>query len=310
MNQHLKIFKYAGIAITIASFIFIINTILSYNIDYGAVLSLKCLSFMLIALAFPVIINVSNVFCWTSFLSFFSTKKCDYRMVFGIYTRANLSKYLPGNLGHFVSRQLFGASLGVTQIHLAIISMLEVLYSAGAAIFISLVFSWSYVSDIIWEKALLNKSILLIAVFCACTFIICFFSVMRKNHFLKKLSATLKNRLFRRLFLMSFILSLICFFLVCIMFFMFLSISDTHVDLNVFFLIIASNSASWLIGFITPGSPGGIGVREAALVLMLSPYLPKEIVLTTAVIQRIDMVFGEVIAYFIGVALRRKTNVH
>ena len=35
---------------------------------------------------------------------------------------------------------------------------------------------------------------------------------------------------------------------------------------------IAINAASWVAGFITPGAPGGIGVREAVLVSVLHPF--------------------------------------
>src|SRR6185437_10148319 len=36
-------------------------------------------------------------------------------------------------------------------------------------------------------------------------------------------------------------------------------------------LLIAAFSLAWVVGFVTPGAPGGLGVREALLLLMLAP---------------------------------------
>jgi hypothetical protein len=62
-------------------------------------------------------------------------------------------------------------------------------------------------------------------------------------------------------------------------------------------IIIAASTGSWLIGFLTPGVPGGMGVRETAIVLMLSPTFFKETILTAAVLQRLAMIVGDVLAW-------------
>jgi uncharacterized membrane protein YbhN (UPF0104 family) len=67
------------------------------------------------------------------------------------------------------------------------------------------------------------------------------------------------------------------------------------------FLIVTAYTTLWFIGFITPGVLGGIGLREA--MLMLSLYFPKEAILTSAVVQRFSMVLGDVLAWVLAMVL-------
>jgi uncharacterized membrane protein YbhN (UPF0104 family) len=62
-------------------------------------------------------------------------------------------------------------------------------------------------------------------------------------------------------------------------------------------------ATAWLFGFLTPGAPAGIGAREAALVLLLSPIAGKEVSLAVAVLSRALSVLGDGIITLIGAAL-------
>ncbi len=65
------------------------------------------------------------------------------------------------------------------------------------------------------------------------------------------------------------------------------------------YIIIAASAISWFIGFITPGVPGGIGIRESVLLLML-PMYPQEAILTAAIVQRVIMIIGDVLSYLLS----------
>jgi uncharacterized membrane protein YbhN (UPF0104 family) len=57
---------------------------------------------------------------------------------------------------------------------------------------------------------------------------------------------------------------------------------------------------AWFLGFVVPGAPGGIGIRESVLVLLLPPVLllSKEVVLAGALIYRVITILGEALTYF------------
>ena len=68
-------------------------------------------------------------------------------------------------------------------------------------------------------------------------------------------------------------------------------------------LFLGTYLFSWIIGFITPGAPGGIGIREAVMTLMCGSFLGTETIVLYAVIMRIISTFGDVLAFLIGLLL-------
>lgn len=60
-------------------------------------------------------------------------------------------------------------------------------------------------------------------------------------------------------------------------------------------LLIGAFASSWLIGFITPGAPAGLGVREAVLAFWLNESLPAESVVALVVTLRIATTLGDLI---------------
>ena len=63
---------------------------------------------------------------------------------------------------------------------------------------------------------------------------------------------------------------------------------------------IAAAVAGWAIGFATPGSPGGIGTREAAMTLLLSPTVPLSALLPVLALFRLVTVGADVVCYAAG----------
>jgi len=61
---------------------------------------------------------------------------------------------------------------------------------------------------------------------------------------------------------------------------------------------------SWLAGFLTPGAPAGLGVREAALTSILGETLDTSVVLSLALLSRLTMMLADVLALLLGLLLR------
>jgi hypothetical protein len=70
-------------------------------------------------------------------------------------------------------------------------------------------------------------------------------------------------------------------------------------------LIVAAWAAAWLCGFVVPGAPGGLGVRESVLVLLLSPVTGSETALLGALAHRGVSLSGDGLAALFGVAMTR-----
>jgi hypothetical protein len=64
------------------------------------------------------------------------------------------------------------------------------------------------------------------------------------------------------------------------------------------------SAAAWLAGFVTPGAPGGLGVREAILVMALEGTLGKGGALAAAALFRAATTLGDVALYLAALVIR------
>lgn len=64
-------------------------------------------------------------------------------------------------------------------------------------------------------------------------------------------------------------------------------------------------AAAWVAGFVTPGAPAGLGVREAVLAGGLRPLYGPEVALALPLLFRLVTVTGDGVAFALGTLLRR-----
>ncbi|MGC9417626.1 MAG: hypothetical protein ACP5EN_01525 [Rhodovulum sp.] len=57
---------------------------------------------------------------------------------------------------------------------------------------------------------------------------------------------------------------------------------------------------AWLAGYVTPGAPGGLGVREAVLIALLGMQSAPEAVLLAALIFRVVTTLGDLACFSVG----------
>jgi uncharacterized membrane protein YbhN (UPF0104 family) len=72
---------------------------------------------------------------------------------------------------------------------------------------------------------------------------------------------------------------------------------------------IGAFASSWILGFVAPGAPAGLGIREAMLSAWLSGVLPPVEVVLLVVALRIATTLGDLINFIWGsVVLFRQRN--
>ena len=82
-----------------------------------------------------------------------------------------------------------------------------------------------------------------------------------------------------------------------------LAVADSH-----FTLLTGVFAVAWVAGYITPGAPGGLGVREAILVAGLSPTYGPGTAVTLTLIVRVCNVAAEGLGFLSGLVLRRSVT--
>lgn len=84
--------------------------------------------------------------------------------------------------------------------------------------------------------------------------------------------------------------------------------ATTPTGINPVLLSIPVFVVGWTFGFLTPGSQGGIGVREGVIVLGLGATLGEGPALTAALLHRTICVLGDLTAFAISSRYRPKTK--
>jgi len=67
-------------------------------------------------------------------------------------------------------------------------------------------------------------------------------------------------------------------------------------------------AVAWIAGFLTPGAPAGLGVREVVLVAALTPIYGSEIAVGVAAVLRVVTVLGDGLVFLEGLGLERLTS--
>jgi uncharacterized membrane protein YbhN (UPF0104 family) len=221
-----------------------------------------------------------------------------------VYCIANMAKYLPGSILHFAGRQLLGARAGWKQGMIARATLVEIganVIAVSGIIVVTLALSPVNVLDdvvpVTWRLPALAPQYLLIAFLAVTGVAVIVFS---RSQFLTRLMGVTWATLL-------FVLALnVAFFLCNAAMAMALAnqvAGPSNIPLQAFGIAYL---IAWLAGFAIPGAPGGIGVREGALVLLLSGHPGGEAAgLALGIGMRAVTVLGDILSGAVGYRLGR-----
>jgi len=230
-----------------------------------------------------IVSNLIGIFGWHKLICHFA-KNCFIKSYY-YYEKTDISKYLPGNIFHLVGRQALASKLHLSQLEMAKIATIHTIMILIATIIASTLFAL-FSSDIhIYIKSILVSS--------AVGAIGILFFIFPSFTVLKKLKITSLFTL--SIAIQGMMLAIIIAY----------SLHDWSISL---FLKVASiYIISWLIGFVTPGASGGLGVREGAFIAILKFIhfnLPTDIVIFAILLIRLINIFSDIcmylLTYFVG----------
>ena len=212
-----------------------------------------------------------------------------------VYARTSIGKFLPGNVGHFVGRQLVAKRFGLSQSMVATGTLMEVFCQISAALLICVWIDWQ-IASAFWMRLALG---------------LCIVGLVLAPSLLLKVGAFLRwewidkverKSLWTTVAVSSFIDMLFFMATGLIVVVLVYYIAPDH-TMGVMSLI-AVYTVAWLLGTITPGAPAGLGVREAIFLTMLEPVLGGESALAVSIAFRIVCTLGDAFffasSYFIS----------
>lgn len=296
--------KILGKLVSVLSIVFIVRAVYVLGFDFSAVdnwgvflgVTLLCT----IAKCITVYMS-GNV--WYGWLSFFSGEKNKRKEAVCVYAKANIGKYLPGNVMHYVERNLFADKMGITQKKLAISTVMEVFSLVTVSLVIAVVFSFNQLQQALHQVLGENYGKIILAVILAGIAV----AVAAVILFRKKLAGILKDYSAAE-FVKTFLKNMVWYALVlgtlgAIMVVLYCYMGGQF-TLESAKLIISGYIIAWVLGFIVPGAPGGIGVRELVITLLLSSVVGESLVVTLSVTHRLITIVGDFMAYLVRIFIQ------
>lgn len=266
-------------------------TELRFNIFYIII------SFLCLAVYFALLTRG-----WSSIVTELGSK-VPYGKAIWIVSTSQIAKYVPGGIWYTVGRVYLARTEKVKEE----IGLLSVVFETFLLMLTNLMIFLITINFIQGETYL---SPLLSVTFIAVILILLYPPLLNKLlnlglRILKRPAVELHARYLSILKISTFFFAL---WIVQIAGYFFLINSIYEVGVSQLPNLAAAYTLSWITGFIVLFAPGGLGVREGMMALLLSSILPLPLAIAISFITRVWMTIFEVLIFFIGLLIRRKTN--
>lgn len=300
--------KIVGKLIFILSLVFVARAVYVLGFDFSSVENWPV--FLLVTLACALVKCITVYISgssWYGWLSFFSGKKGQLKEGLCVYAKANIGKYLPGNVMHYVERNLFADKLGISQKKLAASSLFEVISLASVALIMAFVVSFGQLQSALYN--ILGEhyvQIILGVVLAGILAAAAVFFLFRK----KILSVLSGYRL--KDFITMLLLNLLRYGIVLILLGILMVVLYCYMGGSFTWekacLIVSGYIIAWVLGFIVPGAPGGIGVRELVITLLLGSVVGESLIVPLSITHRLITIVGDFMAYLVMLVIRKTSK--
>jgi uncharacterized membrane protein YbhN (UPF0104 family) len=231
------------------------------------------------------------------------------RLAVQVFFISQLGKYLPGNVGQFLGRGVLAKSTGIPVGVAVGTAVFEGIWNLVIGLTLALLSTW-----VLYDLATVHtvnpafgaKAGWLLAL----ALVLPWLSVKVLNAVLPNLSRKVGGgELLRSPRLRT---SLLVSLLILINFMMLGYVLKLQAE--VFFAaptvdwlsITLLFSSAWVAGYVVPGAPGGLGVREAMMVVLLTPLTGAPVATGLAVSMRLTSLLGDGVSVLVGVVARNR----
>jgi hypothetical protein len=284
----------AGVALSVLCLVFFARTVASHigSMDLAPVAMAKG-----IALGLLPYMAAYAMFAgaWLCLLRLFGERPHSHA-AFGVFLTAQFGKYLPGNVGHHVGRPALASQHGMRTDAVVASMALEMLIVIALVVLLSIPQLRAFQQQIdfmpLWPVIAVLGAVLIAAIF-----------VLSWRNLRKREPETAIGKADPLWVIYAVLLSAGGLVLTGGSL---LAVDGFHaVDFATAARVISLFCVAWLSGFVTPGAPAGLGVRELVIVQGLSPVFGAPTATTMALTFRLLTTLADLIAFGIGLVLLR-----
>jgi len=218
-----------------------------------------------------------------------------------VYTMSNIYKYIPGGVMYVLGRNKMAVDTqDLSHAKVAVATVLEGATIAIAAVTIAVAFSFEH--SIYYIRRIENLAVVGIVILLLIWVAVPI--VYRFRHKISKQWQDIKNNsgdLRLSVLLVRLCVAFVLMFLWAFTFLATLMLLGQPMTLGLGITVMGLYMLSWVAGFLTPGAPSGLGVREMVLLMFMGGTLNEGILISAMVMHRMLTLFGDLSAY--GMAL-------
>ncbi len=285
-------FTWIGRLLVLLSFIFIIQ--LFIKVDWDKIWEFANIMWIftfLISILIYIFATYLLSINWKNILEKFSAKPLPNEVVY-TYLETVIFKYIPGNIFHFAGRHKLEKSLSLARNNIVISNGIEIILQALSA-FLLLIFLHQFI-DLTHVSKFINQEYIKYGFIAAILLSIGLMTYLYEKYFIDK--KIIDVMIFLSKLIVNYSIFLLFSSLVLILmlslFYEYSTISDF------IFILFYINTVAWIAGYVIPGAPGGIGIRESIILFpLISLGLNNDIVLMSVMLQRLVMIVSEVLIY-------------
>lgn len=238
---------------------------------------------------------------WRRLLGWFGETKINWRTCYRIYAQSQIAKYLPGNVFHVGGRHLMGRKVEMEHVALAGAAFYEILglISMGGSI--------ALVSFVVFQSSnqvAFSVWFLLVGIL---AFPFVFNALAAKVSSLQRFRTAASARDVFRYLVPVYILYIIYFLVtggILLGIVYSTSVIAPSEKLWAIPVVLSAFAVSWIAGWITPGAPAGVGVREVVLVSILATFTGEADSLMAALILRVVTLLGDFLFFLTSFVIR------
>ena len=225
-----------------------------------------------------------------------------------IFSISQFGKYLPGNIGQHLGRVVMAREVGIPVAITLNTMIIEMLWGVGIGFALSLLsLAMLGIRETIGFQLNIGLTPIIAGV------LLIFFSPWLCIGILNRYFPRLVNRLSGNGSIVP--PKLLTTLIVTILFFMCFIIMGLILKLQAQWLFGTVNgnvfqltclfAVGWLAGYVVPGAPGGLGVREAMMVVLLSPIVGAGTAVGLGITLRVTTTMGDAVAFIFGLFVKK-----
>ena len=218
----------------------------------------------------------------------------------GILMLSQFAKYLPGNIGHHVGRVLLAQRAGLPMDITVASLLLDMVLVVLAGVFCSLPAFALLVEAARAHGAAAQRTVwLALPLLAAVALAVLALPAVRRRispplarlGAIRSMSGLSKIVQAWASHCLSFLLGASALYLLCRI------LPEAALPSPGWLDVVGIYAAAWLLGFLMPGAPAGLGIRELVLLLGLSPLLGEQPAVTAAAALRLVTTVGDGVAF-------------